>query len=237
MTTAEVTRIENRLADVGFEEEALRDDVEGNRLTRAFHIATGPGQSTFSETLKPRQVLNLAAFVSGKPPFKGTERAALTEARRRYPTAITERGRVRPEFVLDDVVTELGPRYRDTDGVERFLKDIEAAGRQRQALREVRAEARGLSDDLAAAKRKAAQAPKTPRFRAKRPKRFKAPDPLTVVSVTESDGTKTIRIQRPAAARFKGRRRAELINVELERAAREDITERELLQEQRRAAR
>ena len=103
--------------------EVYEETAQGNPLRRLIPIL-GPKQTQFAETLTPKQAL--AIYQHGAP-FSGTNAEALAEIRRIYPHAITKGDRVMPEYALDDVMSEYGPKYTEGNGVELLLRDIEAA--------------------------------------------------------------------------------------------------------------
>jgi len=154
----DIRELEETLAGLELEQGALLEELADDRLNTAFKWAMGPRQTEFGETLTAKQVLNLMRAMRGEVRFKGSNDVALSQVRALYPNAVTPSGRFRPEYMLDDLVTEWGGRYQGGN-VERFLRDVEAAGRQGRSvtargveIRLVSAELEGLQRAMAAEK-------------------------------------------------------------------------------------
>ena len=117
------------------EREGLAEFLASNPLARVARTVFGPAQTEFGATLTAKQVLNLRAATTGAAAFKGTQAQALAEVKRLYPTAVTAQGRIRSEYVLDDVVTQLGRQYEGVGGPEKFMGEIQALAKQQERLR------------------------------------------------------------------------------------------------------
>ena len=144
--------LEQRLDEVLGQQAGLLEVLETSPISRMTSVLP-VARATFGETLGPRQVLNLRALIEGRALEKVTNKEALARVKELYPTAVTSAGRVRPEYILDDVVSQLGPRYGDTNGVELLLSDIEGMGTMRQQLRTLQVDEAQLADDLSALER------------------------------------------------------------------------------------
>ena len=141
--------LEEALQIARMEREGLEETLQASPIARLTGVF-GPRASTFGETLTAKQVLNIRSVIGGGKLVGGTEKDALARVRQLYPTAVTTSGRVRPEYVLDDVVSQLGPRYQGTDGVEVLMRDIEGLAGSRQRIRILAAEEARLGDELIA---------------------------------------------------------------------------------------
>ena len=146
-----VTEAEEALFTTTFERDTLREftDPKLNPLARLSRRMFGFGKTEFGETLSPKQVRTLYHFLGrGQLPKAVSPEQALAEVRALYPTAVTSKGRVLPEYILDDVVTQYSKEYAGVGGVEQFLRDVEQAAKKPQELKALDVAIEGLEQQL-----------------------------------------------------------------------------------------
>lgn len=164
------SQLQQSLYEVLAKAEGIQEFLETSPITKMANILP-VGATEFKETLSPKQVLTIMAAIRGKkldqalkltseqaPNMSKSQLATynrksanqeyLARVKIAYGKAVTPEGRVRPEYILDDSITELGPYYEGTDGVERLLRDIEGIGRRRKELVQLDIEANQIDKEL-----------------------------------------------------------------------------------------